>query len=289
MSRLAKLNSVVRDFPNKQQRPSVRRKSVQSRQYQCRRRVFRRLFAEPLEWRILLTSVTAVNPPANSHSAQVSTDVAATFDQNINPATATPQNFVVHSMQRGQLVGASTAVSAAGPTVTSNPTSDFFPGELLQASVTSAIQSTGGQGAVSHVWQLRTAVSGGSGEFSDSGQSLGNVNNSYGVSLGDVDGDGDLDAFVATRSQGNLVWINQGGAQSGTAGTFNDSGQSLGNSDSVDVSLGDVDGDGDLDAYVANQGGYNYVWLNQGGLQSGTAGTFSDSGQSLGELGDSMT
>ena len=129
---------------------------------------------KPLEWRILLTSVTAVNPPANSHSAQVSTDIAATFDQNINPATATPQNFVVHSMQRGQLAGSSAIVSTAGATVTLNPTSDFFPGELVQTSVTSAIQSTGGQGADSHVWQLRTAVSGGSGEFSDSGQSLGN-------------------------------------------------------------------------------------------------------------------
>ena len=120
-------------------------KSVQAQQYRKRRRDFRQLFAERLEQRMLLTSVTSVNPPANSHSAQASTDVAATFDQNINSATATPQKFVVHSMQRGQLAGSSAVVSTAGPTVTLNPTSDFFPGELLQASVTSAIQSTGGQ------------------------------------------------------------------------------------------------------------------------------------------------
>ena len=174
MSRFAKLNSAGRALSDKKRCPGIRRKSVQSRQYQWRRRAFRRLLAEPLEGRILLTSVTAVNPPANSHSAQVSTDVAATFDQNINPATATPQNFVVHSMQRGQLAGSSAIVSGAGATVTLNPTSDFFPGERVQASVTSAIQSTGGQGADAHVWQLRTAVPFGSGQFSDSGQSLGN-------------------------------------------------------------------------------------------------------------------
>ena len=161
----------------------VKRKSVQSRRHQWSRRAFRRLSTEPLEGRILLTSVTSVNAPANSDSAHVSTDVAATFDQNINPATATPQNFVVHSMQRGQLAGSSAIVSAAGATVTLNPTSDFFPGEQVQTSVTSAIQSTGGQGADAHVWQLRTAVSGGSGEFSDSGQSLNSSNYGYGTTM----------------------------------------------------------------------------------------------------------
>jgi len=172
--------------------------------------------AEPLERRILLTSVTAVDPPANSLSAHVSTDIAATFDQNINPATATPQNFVVHSMQRGQLAGSSAIVSAAGATVTLDPTSDFLAGELVQASVTSAIQSTGGQGADARVWQLRTAVDGGgSGAFSDSGQSLGNFD-SESASLGDVDGDGDLDAYMANYANGNRVWLGIGGNKTPT-------------------------------------------------------------------------
>ncbi len=41
-----------------------------------------------------------------------------------------------------------------------------------------------------------------SGHFSDSGQALGN-HESWSVSLGDLDGDGDLDAFVANRQQPN--------------------------------------------------------------------------------------
>ena len=44
---------------------------------------------------------------------------------------------------------------------------------------------------------------------------------------------------------------------------FIDSGQALGNADSVGVSLGDVDGDGDLDAWVANFGEPKRVWLNE--------------------------
>ncbi|MCP4149004.1 MAG: hypothetical protein GY757_14750 [bacterium] len=45
--------------------------------------------------------------------------------------------------------------------------------------------------------------------------------------------------------------------------------------------MGDLDGDGDLDAYDARYG-FNRVWLNDG------AGKFSDSGQAMGAY-DSFT
>ena len=108
--------------------------------------------------------------------------------------------------------------------------------------------------------------------FYDSGQQLGNYF-SNDVALGDVDGDGDLDAFVVNGTAGNKVWLNNG------SGVFTDSGQSLGTSTSKGVALGDLDGDGDLDAFVANGPDLpDKVWLNNG------AGVFTDSGQSLGAL-----
>ena len=42
------------------------------------------------------------------------------------------------------------------------------------------------------------------GNFTDSGQSLG-ASDSGGIAIGDVDGDGDLDAFVDNRNQGNKI------------------------------------------------------------------------------------
>jgi hypothetical protein len=132
------------------------------------------------------------------------------------------------------------------------------------------------------VWINQGGVQGGLvGNFADSFQELGNFL-SRAVSLGDLDGDGDLDAWVANLNQANRVWINQGGEQGGVVGNFTDSGQALGNSTSLDVSLGDLDGDGDLDAWVANLNQANRVWINQGGVQGGTVGNFTDSGQALG-------
>jgi hypothetical protein len=125
----------------------------------------------------------------------------------------------------------------------------------------------------------------GTGVFTNNGQELGQKL-SYGVALGDVDGDGDLDAFVGNGyvvcGQTNEVWLNNG------AGIFSDSGQNLKISNTQSVALGDVDGDGDLDALVGNRSfinpgpcsggkGDDWVLLNNG------AGVFTNSGQNLGD------
>ena len=207
---------------------------------------------------------TSVSPDANSHDAAVGTNVSATYSRNIDPASATAQTFAVHAMQTGQLL---TPPSVAGWTVTQNPAGDFHPGELVQVTATAGLETAGPPVLTPYVWQFRAAATAGNGDFIDSGQDLGSAS-SRGVGLGDLNGDGDVDAFVV-NSGGNTVWLNDG------TGMFTYNGQSLGSSSSYGVSLGDLDGDGDLDAFVTNNGA-NKVWLNSGG------GMFGDSGQGLG-------
>ncbi len=111
----------------------------------------------------------------------------------------------------------------------------------------------------------------GNGNFTDSGQELGNQV-SYGIEIADVTGDG-LDDFIAVNANGRTnIWFNDGD------GTFIDSNQSLGNGDSQNASAADIDGDGDLDLLITT-GGIDSVLFNDG------SGQFS-SGYDLGEGSD---
>lgn len=96
----------------------------------------------------------------------------------------------------------------------------------------------------------------GNASFVDSGVTLGDVK-AWQAALADVDGDGDLDAWLA--GEPHSLWLNDG--QAG----FTQSGGPLHDGGTVD--LGDLDGDGDLDALLASWGFYwlpHQVWLNGG-------------------------
>jgi hypothetical protein len=90
------------------------------------------------------------------------------------------------------------------------------------------------------------------------------------VAMGDLDGDGDLDVFAAVGkptmgtidSPDDLILLNDG------TGMLASCGQRLGNTDSTSVALGDVNGDGRLDALVGTSAGAR-LWVNQSNARDG--------------------
>ncbi|MEZ6046215.1 MAG: VCBS repeat-containing protein [Planctomycetaceae bacterium] len=117
---------------------------------------------------------------------------------------------------------------------------------------------------------LLSSVTGGSGFFHYGG-SYGRED-SQDIELGDLDGDGDLDALIAKQDAVSEIWLNDG------KGFFKKSSRVL--PESSDVALGDVDGDGDLDAYFSrsnllHDGSNDQLWLNNG------SGVFTNSGFAL--------
>lgn len=105
-------------------------------------------------------------------------------------------------------------------------------------------------------------------------------------SFADLDGDGDLDAFVGTSSGSVVVFRNTGSLESpafvavsgdplGTAGT---------NLDAASPTFADLDGDGDLDALIGSAGGNTYFVRNltrqlvfEDAFESGDIGAWTNS------------
>ena len=134
----------------------------------------------------------------------------------------------------------------------------------------------------------------GGGIFSDATLThilpLSRSDNTQDAAFVDLDGDFDLDIVVANSVLGvmaadsNDVLINQGGLQGGTEGVFVDDAASFLEPNTaaegvrLSVQPGDIDADGDVDLIITVHdlffGADQMLWLNQGGAQGGTEGSF---------------
>ncbi len=115
------------------------------------------------------------------------------------------------------------------------------------------------------------------------------LNRSENIDFGDADNDGDMDAIVGNGGdfgqELNRIFINAGGAQGGTLGTFVEETATrfagLPADTTRDIEFVDIDDDDDLDVFVGNRGSQNFgevsrFHVNLGGLQAGTIGYYQE-------------
>ncbi|MCI0589388.1 MAG: VCBS repeat-containing protein [Planctomycetes bacterium] len=109
--------------------------------------------------------------------------------------------------------------------------------------------------------QNRLFLNGGSGVFADATSQVPAIpTQTWAISLGDVDADGDPDAFFGNAGQSRL-YLND------ASGVFVDATAQLPSivSLTVALALGDADGDGDVDAFLGNGGAQpSRLYLNDG-------------------------
>lgn len=245
-------------------------------------------------------TVDAAAPGHNSFPIPQTSPLAITFSRAILPSTITSHTLVVQGNQTGQYEG---IVTVQGDEVIWNAAAPFKPGESLTVHVDQAMLSAGGS---TNLLPYQQQFEAGVGLSQNIGTGILIPTHIYtttqdflNATLGDLDDDGDLDAFLVSDfnwdpvcqcyfSFGAQVWLNNGGLQGGVPGTYTDTGQTLGEKISYNAALGDVDNDGDLDAFIANWSIWNELeqrndwnngnelWLNDG------TGHFTRSEQHLG-------
>lgn len=214
-------------------------------------------------------------PWRNSHQAIPATSVVVTLDAPIDAGTVNANTVFVYGEQSGQLPA---YFQVDGEEIIVIPVGLYKPNEEIEVVLTTQVGYVGGGSLASaDVWRFRIAPTlTATGVFTDSQQQLGgtSVLERTNVALGDIDGDGDVDA-IQTSTPTNQLWLNAGN------GSFSDGGQPFGAHFTKAVTLGDLDGDGDLDAFV--NGG---VYFNDGSGSFTLAATLATGGANALDIGD---
>jgi hypothetical protein len=221
--------------------------------------------------------ISSLTPPSLDINAARNANVTATLNKSLSVGTAS--TFTVHQGFQGKEV-AGTYGGGGSTTLTFDPSgSSFKAGEEVESTLTFAIVDGG------YVWKFLAATGTGIVDLSTEKTFGLSTDHAQAVDFGDVDSDGDLDSVLGNSgtNKQNAVYLNNG---SGTFASAINVGPS--SDQTPEIVFVDVDGDGDPDVAVGNEGSgeQNVIYLNDGNSPPGFGsslnfGTGSDRTHSL--------
>jgi hypothetical protein len=212
--------------------------------------------------------IYSYSPSRASLSVTPTADIVIGFSEPMDAASITSSTFKVYGSLRGTYTG-SLSYNNSNYTVTFNPDSTFFRGELITVFLSTGLQSAADLNMVMpYMYAFTVASNTGYGAFAPAANYtvMGGGGGASASAGGDFNRDGLIDiATVSQVSHTLSVFLNTG---NGTLGTRTDIANG---SYPRDIVSADIDGDGDLDLLTArNSSGCLSVFLNNG---SGVFGT----------------
>ncbi len=222
--------------------------------------------------------IRSVSPGMNTNSASRSSDLQVQFARDMNPSTINNSNIRVYGYETGS-IPAVISYNNSNRTATIDPVGNFKIGEKIQINLMQGLQTSDNVSITPFMWTFITESISGTGIFSKT--SSVDSFNFYAmgkISDGDLDSDGDVDA-VALDSTNLVILKNNGNAEFSIFQTIN--------SNCTDFTLGDFDGDGDID--ILNNSGPLELYSNDGNgnfaytSSSPGGGNFSDLGDMDGD------
>ncbi len=226
---------------------------------------------------IAVPHVILVSPPQNALDIQSSSNISATFDVDLNPASVNSGTFLAAGSQSGFSSG-SISYDSLSRIATFGPATEFSPGEVVTATLTTGILSWDGTPLDSAFsWSFTIHADTATADF-DTTEFTPADTGVYWVVAADFDGDTDNDlAAVETAADLIGIFLNDG------TGLFTH-GSDLSTGDGpATAAAADLDGDGDVDLAVADSGSYDLaVFLNAGDATFGPAIFLSTGGPTWG-------